>query len=80
MPMQKSYIHELLVRYLYRELPADEAADFAQLLAEIPALRAELKKLQSSKNLLVKAQFNPSPAVLNNILQYSTKTALEAQL
>jgi hypothetical protein len=80
MPMQENYTYDALVQFLYRDMPADEATDTAQQLEEDAALRAEFNALLTAKNLLPKASFNPSPAVLNNILQYSTKTALEAQL
>ncbi len=81
MPMQENYLYNnTLVQFLYRDMPADEATVTAQQLEENSALRAEFGELLTAKNLLPKARFNPSPAVLNNILQYSTKTALEAQL
>lgn len=80
MPMQENYTYDALVHFLYHDMPADEAAKTIQQLEEDAAFRAAFDELVVAKNLLPKARFNPSPAVLNTILQYSTKTALEAQL
>ncbi len=78
--MEEKYTYDALVQFLYREMPADEAVLMAEQLEDDAALRAMFSDLTQAKTQLPKARFNPSPAVLNNILQYSTKTALEAQL
>ena len=78
-PMEKNYTYESLVQFLYHDLPADEAVLMTQCLEEDPEMRTRFEVLLRAKNQLPKVQFNPAPAVLNNILQYSTKTALEAQ-
>lgn len=78
--MEESYTYDSLVQFVYREMPANEAAVMAQNIDEDPALRALFDDMVLAKTQIPKARFNPSPAVLNNILQYSTKTALEAQL
>ena len=78
--MEKSYIQDSLVQFLYREMQADEAVAFTQLIEDDFELHACFDALLLAKTQLPKAHFNPSPAVLNNILQYSTKTALEASL
>ncbi len=78
--MEEQYTYNSLVQFLYRDMPADEAVVMAQQLEEDEALCALYNDLLEAKNQLPKAHFDPSPAVLNNILQYSTKTALEAQL
>lgn len=80
MPMQENSLHELLVQFLYHDLTAEEAEETAQQLEDDLVLREQFDQLLSAKNLLPKARFNPAPAVLTNILQYSTKTALEARL
>lgn len=80
MPMEEKYTYDSLVRFLYHDMGADEAVLLAEYLDEDAALRKALDDLQQAKTQLPKVRFNPSPAVLNNILQYSTKTALEAQL
>ena len=78
--MEENYTYDSLVQYLYHDMPADEAVLMTQQLEENAELRSTFEELLQAKNQLPKAQFNPAPAVLNNILQYSTKTALEAQL
>ncbi|MCC6459364.1 MAG: hypothetical protein IT260_02765 [Saprospiraceae bacterium] len=78
--MEESYTYDSLVQFVYREMPANEAVAMAQHIDEDPALRALFDDMILAKTQIPKARFNPSPAVLNNILQYSTKTALEAQL
>jgi len=78
--MEEKYTYESLVQFLYRDLPANEAVRLTHHLEENSGLRTAFEDLLHAKNQLPKVQFNPAPAVLNNILQYSTKTALEAQL
>lgn len=79
-PMKETYTYDALVQFLYREMPAHEAVEMVEHLDEDPELRAMFDDLLLAKTQLPKIQFNPSTAVLNNILQYSTKTALEAHL
>ncbi len=77
--MEENYTYEsMLVQFLYRETPAGEAAATAEWIEEDPELQQMYADLMLAKMQLPKVQFNPSPAVLDNILQYSTKTALEA--
>lgn len=78
--MQENYTYDALIQFLYHELPADEALEIANQLEEEPELRTEFDMLREIKMQLPKVQFNPSSAVITNILQYSTKTAFEAQL
>ena len=77
--MRESYSYPELVQFLYRETPAGEAAAMAHRIEEDPFLHAAYDDLLLAKVQLPKDRFNPSPAAINNILQYSTKTALEAQ-
>jgi len=76
--MKENYTYNSLVQFLYREMSAAEAVDTADQIDENPDTRALFDDLILAKTQLPKAHFNPSPTVLNNILQYSTKTALEA--
>ncbi len=78
--MSNRYSKDDLVRYLYREMTADEVVRMKRQLETDPALRAEFAALQQAKQMLPKAQFLPASDVIHRILQYSTKTALEAQL
>ena len=79
-PMEKNYTYESLVQFLYHDMPADEAVLMTQHLEANLEMRAAFEEMLFLLFQLPKAHFNPAPAVLNNILQYSTKTALEAQL
>lgn len=78
--MEENYTYDSLVQFLYREMPAAEAVLMSQEIDHDPSMRAMFDDMLLAKTQLPKARFNPSSAVLNNILQYSTKTALEAQL
>lgn len=79
--MEETYTYyDDLVQFLYHEMPAGEAAEMANLIEDDSEMNAMFNDLLSAKTQLPKVQFNPSQAVLNRILQYSTKTALEARL
>ncbi len=78
--MEETYtIEDALVQFMYREMPADEAADMARLLEEESEVHSMFHSLLRAKTQLPKVQFNPSSKAIQNILAYSTKTALEAQ-
>jgi hypothetical protein len=78
--MEENYTINALVQFIYREMPAEEAVEMAQLIEENPEMREMFDTLLLAKIQLPKARFNPSNVALNNILQYSTKTAFEASL
>lgn len=78
--MEESYTLNALVQFLYREMPAEEAVEMTHLIEEDPQMRAIFDDLLLAKVQLPKVRFNPSNAALDNILQYSTKTAFEASL
>ncbi len=81
LPMKETYTYQdALIQFLYHEMPAEQAADMVQAIEDDPAINAEFFALRQAKTKLPKVQFNPSTASIHNILQYSTKTALEAQL
>lgn len=78
--MEQTYtIEDALVQFMYREMPADEAAEVAHLLEEDSEVQSMFNSLLRAKTQLPKVQFNPSSKTIQNILEYSTKTALEAQ-
>lgn len=76
--MEENYTSNALVQFLYREMPAEEAVEMAHLIEEDADLRDLFDDLLLAKVQLPKARFNPSSTAINNILQYSTKTAFEA--
>jgi len=74
--MEETYTNDaLMVQFMYRELMAGDAVELAHLIQENTEISAHFNSLLFAKAQLPKVQFNPSPAVLNNILQYSAKTA-----
>ncbi len=77
--MEETYTYQTLVQFLYHEMPAGEAVEMAHLIEGDDLLRAEFKTLLSGKSQLPKALFSPSKSSISNILQYSARTALEAQ-
>lgn len=79
MPMEETYTYDAqMVQFLYRELSAGDAVEMAHMIEEDSEICADFNALLCAKARLPKVQFNPSPSVLHNILQYSAKTALEA--
>lgn len=79
--MEETYTdNNALVQFLYREMPAEEAVEMASKIEADLEMRAMFDALLLAKIQLPKVRFNPSNAALNNILQYSTKTAYEASL
>ncbi len=78
--MINPYVEHGLVRFVYREMSAEEMAEVKQLLARDSAFRREYHELQQAKQMLPKVQFLPAPDVVRRILQYSTKTALRVSV
>lgn len=79
MPMEETYTYDAqMVQFLYRELSAGDAVEMAHLIEEDTEIGADYNAMLFAKAQLPKVLFNPSPSVLQNILQYSAKTALEA--
>ncbi len=78
--MEETYTFNALVQFLYREMPAEEAVEMAHLIESDPEMREMFDSLLLAKVQLPKVKFNPSQVAINNILQYSTKTAFEASL
>lgn len=77
--MEKTYTYQPLVQFLYHEMPAGDAVEMAHSIEDDECLHAEFNLLLSAKSQLPKVQFHPSKTSISNILQYSAKTALEAQ-
>ncbi|MBL7825700.1 MAG: hypothetical protein JNJ57_03650 [Saprospiraceae bacterium] len=77
--MEETYTYDALVQFLYHEMPAAEAVEMAHSLEADDYLHSEFKSLQVAKSQLPKVQFTPSKSTISNILQYSAKTAFEAQ-
>ncbi|MCC6411448.1 MAG: hypothetical protein IT270_07295 [Saprospiraceae bacterium] len=79
--MQQNYTYdEAMVLMLYRELAVPGMIDLSAQIQEDSDLNEAFSDMLLAKTRLPKVLFNPSNQVLNNILQYSTKTAMEATL
>jgi hypothetical protein len=79
--MQENYTYdEAMVLMLYRELAVACMVDLSAEIQEDSDLNDAFSAMLLAKTQLPKVMFNPSNTVLNNILQYSTKTAMEASL
>ncbi len=77
--MEETYTYDAqMVQFLYRELSAGDAVEMSHKIEDNSEISADFNALLFAKAKLPKVQFNPSPTVLHNILQYSTKTALKA--
>ncbi len=77
--MEETYTYDAqMVQFLYRELSAGDAMEMAHMIEDNSDICADFNALLFAKAQLPKVQFNPSPSVLHNIMQYSAKTALEA--
>ncbi|MFN4254496.1 MAG: hypothetical protein ACK4Q5_05780 [Saprospiraceae bacterium] len=70
---------EDLIRFIYRDMGADEAVSMADCIDADLETRHAFDQLLLAKLQLPKAQFEPSPRSLQNILQYSQASALETR-
>ncbi|MEM6840408.1 MAG: anti-sigma factor [Cyanobacteria bacterium P01_C01_bin.120] len=70
-PEHPSKLHELLAGYALQNLTPTEVAQVERLIANDPAVAAELQKLQSTLSVLPLSlsQSSPSPALKRQILQ-----------
>jgi hypothetical protein len=66
-----------MIRFLYREIPANEALAMAAQLSNDYLLNEQFAEIAEAKSVLTSAKFNPSKETLNNILAYSKTAALE---
>ncbi len=73
----KKHLTQLdLIRFIYKETSTLETLTISEALIEDPLLLEEFTTLYDSYLQLPKAQFNPRPAALKNIMRYSEQTAL----
>jgi hypothetical protein len=74
--MQSTDTYNDLVRFIYRDLNANEAMKMAAFIDHRLDVRLAFDDLLSAKFQLPKALFNPAPSTLKNILQYSARTSM----
>ncbi len=78
--MYETYTSEdALIQLMYHELPLADAFEMTEMLEDNTQMQAIYSEMLHAHKQLPKVQFMPSKSVLNNILNYSTNTALEAR-
>lgn len=69
--MTKTFTHDDLIRYIYRETSDEEDKELEHTLLCDPRLSEALKELKSLFNNLDGILEEPSERLINNILNYS---------
>ena len=75
--MKQKFTPEQLVQYIYRETSAATTMAINESLREDWELQEEYRAMRRSFRELPKVTFQPSVATLQNILSYSSLTAVE---
>lgn len=76
--MKETYTYDALVQFLYHELSAQEVTEMTHSLEVDVEMLAVFQSLNAAKAQFPKVQFMPSSGTLNNILQHSANTMMEA--
>lgn len=76
-PMMQPATLEQFILHLYRETSASETLQLLESLERDPVLREDCEELREAYLDLPKATFHPSDEVIQRILAYSEKIALE---
>lgn len=77
--MKQNFTKNDLVRFIYNETSNPETNQLIDAINSDDEFYAQYAELKSAKSLLPKATFAPTPRAIQNILRYSSETALEAQ-
>lgn len=75
--MEELSTHNNLVRFLYQETSLREDIVLQKLMVSDASLQEEYNMLKDTKQQLPKVLFNPSPSVLDRIMNHSRTTATE---
>ena len=78
--MKQTFTQQDLLRYIYKETSMNETSEIRIALAENALLRNEYDSLLEGYQLLPKVKFQPSRSVLQDIMDYSAISTLEASL
>ena len=76
--MVQSFTKNDLIRYIYKETSVAETMAIHEALAQDCVLHEAYTELLHGMQQFPKATFSPSETTIQNILNYSQKTALEA--
>ena len=77
--MEQNYTQENLIQFIYRETSITDSFEIANALETDLNLKSTYKELKTTVSALPRVEFFPSKSVIDNILNYSRKTALETQ-
>jgi hypothetical protein len=69
--MTKTFTQNDLIRFIYHETTEEEALEISRVLSFDRELQLHYRELLLSKNEIEKAQLEPSPAAVENILRYA---------
>ena len=70
--MVESYISNNVLRFIYREMSAEEIVSIAEQIRCDFALQSLFAEMNQAKRELPKVQFEPSSKVLDNIMNYAS--------
>ncbi len=73
--MTQNYTLEDLVRLVYKDATTDEVFALSRAMESDYALREEYHELKDASKTLPKVTFSPTDSCINDILQYSRRTA-----
>jgi hypothetical protein len=69
--MTKTFTQNDLIRFIYHETTEEEALEISRVLSFDRELQLHYRELLLAKDQIDKAQLEPSPAVVENILRYA---------
>ena len=75
--MKQNFTQSSLIKFIYNEVSTSEKLAIMDALRSDAQLRKEYQKLKAAQARLPKARFNAPKSAINNILNYSKRTALE---
>lgn len=78
--MGNTFTQDLLVKYIYGEANLFEQMEIEQALEQDWELKELFDLLTQNKQELPKVEFSPSRQTIQNILKYSSETALEEKV
>ncbi len=78
-PMTGKITIEDLVAYIYKEVSIERNTEIKEALTKNPMLADAYYQLKEGFDHLPKVKFNPPKSTINNILKYSSESAVELQ-
>ena len=73
--MVNSYTSNNVLRFIYREMSAEEIVSIAEQIRCDFELQRMFAEVNQAKRELPKVQFEPTPKVLDNIMNYASLRA-----